>query len=350
MGALSGAHCPAGRCWYGPYPRRYNATHVEREPVNVRRCRSFASAQRPNSEALMSAVLRTPDDRFANLPGFPFQPRYVTLGDTRMHYVDEGQGQIILCLHGEPTWSYLYRKMIPPLAARHRVVAPDFVGFGRSDKYADRSAYTFQMHVDKLTEFLGALDLRGITLVCQDWGGLIGLRVAAENPARFARLVIMNTGLPTGDEKPSEGFLRWREFAAKQDDLPVGFIMQRTLVGGGEIDPNVIAAYEAPFPDTSYKAGAMQFPLLVPIAPEDPGSEGMRRARHVFSKWSQPALVMFADQDPVTAGGDRFFRRLIPTAKDQPEITIHGASHFLQEDAGPEIAEHILQFIDRTPV
>lgn len=297
----------------------------------------------------MSAILRTPDERFANLPGFPYEPRYVQVGDTRMHYVDEGRGETILCLHGEPTWGYLYRKMIPPLAAAHRVVAPDFVGFGRSDKYADRSAYSFQTHVDKLTGFLESLDLKGITLVCQDWGGLIGLRVAAENPARFARLVIMNTGLPTGDEKPSEGFLRWRDFAAKQDDLPVGFIMQRTLVGGTDIDPAVIAAYEAPFPDSAYKAAAMQFPLLVPIAPDDPGSEGMRRTRQVFSTWTKPTLVMFADQDPITSGGDRFFRRLIPGAKEQPEITIHGASHFLQEDAGPEIAEHILQFIARTP-
>lgn len=298
----------------------------------------------------MSAILRTPEERFANLPGFPYEPRYVQVGDTRMHYVDQGQGQTILCLHGEPTWCYLYRKMIPPLAIRHRVVAPDFVGFGRSDKYADRAAYSFQMHVDKLTGFLQALDLRGVTLVCQDWGGLIGLRVAAENQDRFARLVIMNTGLPTGDEKPSEGFLRWREFAANQDDLPVGFIMQRTLVGGAELDPAVIAAYEAPFPDSTYKAAAMQFPLLVPIAPDDPGSEGMRQARKVFSQWTKPALVMFADQDPVTAGGDRFFRRLIPSAKDQPEITIHGASHFLQEDAGAEISEHIVQFIERTPM
>jgi haloalkane dehalogenase len=294
--------------------------------------------------------LRTPDERFADLPDFPFAPHYTTLGDVRMHYLDEGQGEPILCLHGEPTWSFLYRKMIPPLAARHRVVAPDFIGFGRSDKYPRREQYTVAMHCEKLHEFLRAIDLRNITLVCQDWGGLIGLRVAAEASERFARLVIMNTGLPTGEEKPTEAFLNWRRFAASQDDLPVGFIMQRTLVDGDNLDPAIIAAYDAPFPDASYKAGAAQFPLLVPIAPDDPASEGMRRARQVLSEWTKPALVMFSDGDPITRGGERFFRRLIPTAKDQPEIEIKGGSHFLQEDKPAEIATEILAFMARTPL
>lgn len=296
------------------------------------------------------SVLRTPDDRFHDLPGFPYAPHYVTVGDVRMHYVDEGRGEVILCLHGEPTWSFLYRKMIPRLADGWRVVAPDFIGFGRSDKYAERAKYTFQMHVDMLQGFLAALDLREITLVCQDWGGLIGLRVAVEQPERFARLVIMNTGLPTGDEKPSEGFLRWREFAASQVDLPVGFIMRRTLVGGDEIDVRVIAAYEAPFPDATYKAGAMQFPLLVPITPDDPGSEGMRRTRQALARWQKPALVMFADGDPITRGGDHYFRRLIPSAAQEPEIVIAGASHFLQEDAGEVLAGHIAEFMQRRPL
>jgi haloalkane dehalogenase len=301
------------------------------------------------------AILRTPDERFANLPGFPYEPRYARVGELRMHYVDVGPTEeprgtpaTILCLHGEPTWCYLYRKMIPILSRQHRVVAPDMIGFGRSDKYGQRSDYTFAMHRDTMVAFLDALDLRGITLVCQDWGGLIGLRIAAELPDRFDRLVIMNTGLPTGDEPPSEGFKRWRDFAASVDDLPVGFVMQRTLIGGDRVDPAVIAAYEAPFPDQSFKAGAMQFPLLVPIVPDDPGSEPMRRARQALSQWTKPALVMFSDLDPVTRGGDRFFRRLIPSASDQPEIVIHGASHFLQEDKGEEIAEHIVAFIDRT--
>lgn len=301
------------------------------------------------------AVLRTPDERFADLPGFPYEPRYVQVRGLRMHYVDVGptagpkeHAATILCLHGEPTWCYLYRKMIPILSGAHRVVAPDMVGFGRSDKLSERTDYTFDMHRDAMVGFLDALGLNDITLVCQDWGGLIGLRIAAEMPERFARLVIMNTGLPTGDEPPSEGFKRWRDFAASVDDLPVGFIMQRTLIGGDSVDANVVAAYEAPFPDATYKAGAMQFPLLVPIAPDDPGSESMRHARQVLSEWRKPALVMFSDLDPITRGGDRFFRRLIPTASEQPEITIHGASHFLQEDKGEEIASHIVDFIART--
>lgn len=296
----------------------------------------------------MPTILRTPEARFATLPGFPYQPHYLQVGDTRMHYVDQGQGQTILCLHGEPTWCYLYRKMIPDLSTAHRVVAPDLVGFGRSDKYADRSDYSFQMHVDKLTDFIMLLDLHEITLVCQDWGGLIGLRVAAENQDRFARLVIMNTWLPTGDDAPSEAFLKWRDFAARQPDMPIGFVMQRTLLGGSTIDPAVIAAYEAPFPDASYKAGAAQFPLLVPITPDDPGSDGMRRTRLAMAQWTGPVQIMFSDSDPITAGGDRFFRKLMPAASSQPEITIRGASHFLQEDSGQEIAGHILDFIKRS--
>lgn len=301
-------------------------------------------------------VVRTPEERFAELPEFSYEPRYAQTHGLRMHYVDVGPTEPggstspILCLHGEPTWCFLYRKMIPILSRRHRVVAPDFIGFGRSDKFTERGDYTFDMHRDMLVAFLDALGLQQITLVCQDWGGLIGLRVVSEMPERFARLVIMNTGLPTGDEPPSEGFKRWRDFAASMEDLPVGFIMQRTLVGGDQVDPKVIAAYEAPFPDASYKAGAMQFPLLVPITPDDPGSEPMRRARQVLGQWRKPALVMFSDQDPITRGGDRFFRKLIPSASEQPEIVIQGGSHFLQEDKGEEIAEQIVSFCNRTPV
>lgn len=294
-------------------------------------------------------IVRTPDECFAVLPEFPYPPRYVQVGDTRMHYVDVGAGEPILCLHGEPTWSFLYRRMIPPLAEHYRVIAPDLVGFGRSDKYTLADEYSFQMHVDKMRGFLTELDLSGLTLVCQDWGGLIGLRVASEMPERFARLVIMNTFLPTGDEPPSEAFLRWRDFAAKAETLPVGFIMQRTLLAGDQTDPAVIAAYEAPFPDATYQQGALRFPQLVPISPDDPGSAGMRRAREVFSKWTKPVLVLFGDSDPITRGGERFFRQLIPSAKDEPEITIAGAGHFLQEDQGPVISNHILDFLQRRP-
>ena len=296
------------------------------------------------------SVIRTPDERFSKLPDFPFAPHYIDVNGLRVHYVDEGKGEAILCLHGEPSWSFLYRKMIASMSRQHRVIAMDFIGFGRSDKFTEREAYTFRMHHDTLVGFIKEMNLEQITVVVQDWGGLIGLAVAADMPERFARLVIMNTGLPTGKGKPSEAFLAWRNFVQNHPDVPIGQSMLRGVAHPEKLTKEVIAAYEAPFPDVSYKAGAAMWPLLVPISTEDPAAAEMKHAREVLSKWNKPALVMFSDKDPITGGGDKFFRSLIPTAKDQPEIIIKDAGHFLQEDKGEEISQHIMDFMRKTPV
>ena len=294
-------------------------------------------------------ILRTPEARFDDLPGYDFAPNYQQIGDTRMHYVDEGGGDdTVLCLHGEPTWSYLYRHMIPDLAARHRVVAPDMVGFGKSDKYADEDDYTFDMHYGKLRALVEALDLRKITLICQDWGGPLGLVMAAEKPERFARLVILNTFLPTGEEKLSGAFLAWRAFSQKVGrEMQVGRLVAQTI-GSYALPEDIIAAYDAPFPDSSYKAGAAIFPSLVPISPEMPGAAQMKAARDKLSRWTKPALVLFSDGDPILGGAAGFFRQLIPSANAQPETIIRGAGHFLQEEKGAEIADEVIAFMERT--
>ncbi|MBI3629048.1 MAG: alpha/beta fold hydrolase [Candidatus Rokubacteria bacterium] len=292
-------------------------------------------------------IIRTPEERFRDLPGYPFPPRYVTIGGARMHYVDEGRGDPILCLHGEPSWSFLYRRMIPPLAARHRVIAPDFFGFGKSDKFTERAEYSFQMHRDSLVAFMEQLRLDRITLVGQDWGGLIGLRVAGEMPERFARLVIMNTALGTG-EPPGSGFMAWREYMARTEDLDVAALFQRALVQERAKTPEILAAYAAPFPDRRYKEGVHAFPMLVPISPDDPGAAESRRAREVLARWTKPCLLMFSDKDPVLGlPAGRVFEKLIPSAG--PMVVIRDAGHFLQEDKGEELAERIRAFLEANP-
>jgi haloalkane dehalogenase len=300
-------------------------------------------------------VLRTPDERFDNLPGYAFEPHYVEIDDgecgrLRLHYVDEGppEGEVVLLLHGEPTWSYLFRTMIPVLtAAGLRAVAPDLVGFGRSDKPAELSDYTYERHVAWMEALVDALDLHGATVAGQDWGGIIGLQLAVRHPERFSRIVASNHGFPTGDRQPTEAFLAWLEYSQKVDPFPVGQIVARACAG--EVAPEVEAAYDAPYPDESYKAGARIFPVLVPIRPDDPASPIARQALEQLKAWDRPFLTAFADQDPVTAGADVMFQSTVPGAKGQAHATIRGAGHNVGEDAGPELGRVIAEFIAANP-
>ncbi len=296
-------------------------------------------------------ILRTPDERFVGLPDFAFAPHYVEVpsGDgsmLRVHYLDEGPRDAppILLMHGEPSWCFLYRKMIPVIVdAGLRAVAPDLVGFGRSDKPAARTDYTYQRHVDWMAEWLGAVDLRGATMVGQDWGGLIGLRLLAEHTDRFARAVAANTFLPTGDRSPGDAFFAWQKFSQETPDFPVG-----KIVNGGcttDLPPDVMAAYDAPFPDESYKEGARQFPLLVPSTPDDPASGPNRAAWEQLRTFTKPFLCAFSDRDPITGGADRMLREEIPGCVGQPHTTIEGGGHFLQEDRGEQLATVIADFV-----
>jgi haloalkane dehalogenase len=296
-------------------------------------------------------VLRTPDERFASLPDFSFAAHYVDVPDgeggrLRVHYLDEGPpgGDPVLLMHGEPSWCFLYRRMIPILVrAGLRIIAPDLVGFGRSDKPAARDDYTYQRHVDWMTALLETIDVADATLVGQDWGGLIGLRLVAAHPDRFARVVAANTFLPTGDRDPGDAFRAWQRFSQDTPTFGVG-----SIVNGGcttQLTPEVVAAYDAPFPDERFKEGARQFPLLVPITPEDPAAEANRQAWEVLRGWTKPFLTAFGDHDPITAGADRVLRAEIPGCEGQPHTTIEGAGHFLQEDRGAKLAAVIAAFV-----
>jgi haloalkane dehalogenase len=299
-------------------------------------------------------TLRTPDERFADLPDFPYEPRHVDVdagdgsGPVRMAYIDEGprDGRVVLLLHGEPSWSFLYRKMIPPIVeAGHRAVAPDLIGFGRSDKPTSTDDYTYARHVAWVSSFLDTAGLRDITLVCQDWGGLIGLRIVAQQPERFAGVVAANTFLPDGSGTPSDAFLAWQQFSQTVEEFPTGQILQGAT--NTALTDEEVAAYDAPYPDQSYVAGARIFPTLVPTSPDDPGGRDNAVAWESLVSFDKPFVTAFSDGDPVTRGNDVHLQRRIRGAEGQPHVTLEGGHHFLQEDVGPELAQVVIDLIGR---
>ncbi len=297
-------------------------------------------------------TLRTPDDRFTNLPDYPFEPHYADVpdqdgGSLRVHHLDEGDPSAapVLLLHGEPSWSYLYRHMVPPLVeAGHRVIVPDQVGFGRSDKPTEKTDYSYARHVAWMSSLVfDVLELDDITFFGQDWGGLIGLRLVTAQPGRFSRVAVGNTGLPTGDGAPSDAFLQWQHYSQTTPVFPVGELINRATTT--ELAPEVIAAYDAPFPNDAHKAGARIWPSHVPTSPDDPEAPANRAAWEVLKRFDKPFLCCFSDSDPVTAGGERPFLAVVPGAQGQPHTTIEGAGHFLQEDAGPQLARVLIDYI-----
>jgi haloalkane dehalogenase len=314
-------------------------------------------------------ILRTPDSRFENLPDYDFRANYMTINGLRIHYVDAGPKEAppILLMHGEPSWSYLYRKMIPPLIKEgFRAIAPDLIGFGRSDKPLRTKDYSHTRHVDVVLQFVRNLNLRDITLFCQNWGGLIGLRVVGEDPNRFSRIIAANTGLPSAkgfkdiigyplfklqirrmgkvtQEQIQEhvNLMRWVAFSKTVPELPIGDIIQMATVS--DLSSEVIRAYEAPFPDESYKAGARIFPYLVPSEL----SKNQKVWDNVLSKWEKPFLTAFSDRDPITRGNERYFQKMIPGAKGREHVIVRDAGHFLQEDKSEELSQLILDFIQQ---
>ncbi len=294
----------------------------------------------------MSEVVRTPDSRFEGLSEFPYAPHWFEWEGLRLHYLDEGEGRPVVLFHGEPTWCFLYRKVMVPLRnAGYRVVAPDYPGFGKSDKPTDPAFYTYDTHVAAMAALLSTLGLSGATAVVQDWGGPIGLRLAAEHPDWFGRLSILNTGLFTGAGRASEGFLAWRSFVERTPDLPIRLIMERSAVQPW--DDAVFAGYEAPFPDAASKVGAHRFPLIVPLSEEDDGAADMKRTLETLRGWTAPAQVLFSTEDPIFSVrvGERWVER-VPGATALE--TVEGAGHFLQEDRGDEVGRRIAAFLERT--
>ena len=295
-------------------------------------------------------IKNTPAEAFASIPDYPFEPNMVDIGDgLTVHFVDEGpkDGTVVLLLHGEPSWSFLYRFMIPVFVdAGYRVVAPDLIGFGKSSKPTELSDYTYASHLQWMTTWLDNLGITGINLFCQDWGGLIGLRLLTAQPNKFDRLVVANTGLPTGEQGFPEEFLKWQKFSQTVDVLPVGKILQKSTVR--KLTDAEIAAYEAPYPDPSYMAGAKIFPSLVPTSTDDTEAGNNKAAWKVLMQWSKPTLTLFSDSDPITKGGHKPFQKFVPGAKGQQHTIISGAGHFLQEDKGSEIAKLMIDFIQNT--
>jgi haloalkane dehalogenase len=299
-------------------------------------------------------LLRTPDERFENLTGYPFKPSYLTINDRsedvgiRIHYIDEGDSgaQPVLMLHGEPSWSYLYRKMVSPFVqAGYRVVAPDLPGFGKSDKPAKRTDYSYARHVAWMQDWLQAMDLNNIILICQDWGGLIGLRLVAAEPHRFARVVTSNTMLPTGDHSPGDAFMKWQQYSQQVPVFPTGQIVHKGTVAG--LSDEEIAAYDAPFPDEAHKEGARQFPTLVPTTPDDPESQANRDAWKSLMSFEKPWLCAFGDSDPITGAAAPVIQKLIPGCHGQPHTTLSGGGHFIQEDCGEELSRVVLEWLEQ---
>ncbi len=300
---------------------------------------------------LIAQALRTPEARFADLPDFPYEPHYTEVGGLRIAHIDEGplDAPIVLLMHGEPTWSFLYRKMIPVLvAAGYRVIAPDLVGFGRSDKPANHRDYSYLNHVQWMAAWVEAHDLRHVTLFCQDWGSLVGLRVVAGMPDRFDRIVLANGGLPTGVEPVPAAFRIWRAFARFSPWFPVGRIVKAGCAAG--LKPQEVAAYDAPFPSRKYRIAARLFPNFVPSRPDDPERARNERAWDVFKRWDKPFLTLFSTRDPVTRGGEKIWQAQVPGAQGQPHARTRGAGHFLQEDKGAEVASAMVAFMKATPV
>ena len=299
---------------------------------------------------VIQKILRTPEARFANLSDFPYVPHYTEIGGLRIAYIDEGPrtAPVVLLMHGEPSWSYLYRKMIPVLLqAGYRVVAPDLVGFGRSDKPTRKADYSYLNHVQWMKAWMERVDLRGATLFCQDWGSLIGLRMAAELPDRFARIVLANGGLPTGTTETPKAFRIWRAFAVYSPWFPIGRIVKTGCALG--LTPQQVAAYDAPFPSRKYKVAARLFPTFVPTTPDDPERQNNERAWDFFKQCQKPFLTLFSNRDPVTRGGHKMWQKLVPGAQGQAHAVTRGAGHFLQEDKGEEVAQAIDAFIKATP-